>query len=770
MTPMHYTLRTLLRGRSSSIIKLASLTLGLVVGVLLFSQIAYELSYERCYPDAGRLVLVRCTITDAATGEVRYANDETVFDVMAPAMAADIPQWVESATTVGQFGATIYYNDKLLDDARVIYADTCFFRTMGIPVLEGDQRDMAMPGTAFVSQSFAKSVFGDEDPVGKQLSLDKKSALTVRGVYRDMSDNSMLKHDIVLSIHQNGGYVNGAGWNGNDIFLAILRLRQVSDVEQVNGNIQRMVQKHIDTDWQGLHTEYNVIPLPDFHTDNPDTRKRLAILGFLGFAIFFVAALNYILISIATLSYRAKAVGVHKCNGASAGQVFAMFLMETGVIVAGAVALSLLLLYLFRSQVEDLLGTPVASLFTWQTLWVPVLTVLLLFVVAGVLPGRMFSTIPVTQVFRRYTEGKKGWKRGLLAVQFTGVAFVLGLLMVTILQYSMLMNRDMGFRIPGLAEGQSWQDVERGASIVDYLRRQPYVEGVAVSSTRVLGEYWTQGLIGNDGKRIATLNYMLCQKEYPEVMGLDIIEGTTLQKPGDVLVNEEVVRLMKWTDGAVGKKLNDFQDGKAGSIVGVFRNVRNTGFYDEQNPIALVNYDQLYYSYEVRLKEPFGNNLQKLNDFVLQTFPDVSLRFYAVSDLQKNMYNDVYRFRNSVYVTSLFIVLIVFMGLVGYVNDETGRRAKEIAIRKVNGAGAGDILSLLSDGILRVALPCVVVGAVAAYFVGSQWLSQFAGQVAISLWQFLILIFILLVLIVLVVVVKAWRIANENPVESIKNE
>ena len=105
-----------------------------------------------------------------------------------------------------------------------------------------------------------------------------------------------------------GGYVNGAGWNGNDIFLAILRLRQVSDVEQVNGNIQRMVQKHIATDWQGLHTEFNVIPLPDFHTDNPDTRKRLAILGFLGFAIFFVAALNYILISIATLSYRAKAV------------------------------------------------------------------------------------------------------------------------------------------------------------------------------------------------------------------------------------------------------------------------------------------------------------------------------------------------------------------------------------------------------------------------------------------------------------------------------
>ena len=118
MNLMHYTLRTLLRGRSSSIIKLASLTLGLVVGVLLFSQIAYELSFERCYPDAGRLVLVRCTITERAISELRYANDETCVDVMAPAMAADMPQWVESATTVGQFGAMIYYNDKLLDDRK----------------------------------------------------------------------------------------------------------------------------------------------------------------------------------------------------------------------------------------------------------------------------------------------------------------------------------------------------------------------------------------------------------------------------------------------------------------------------------------------------------------------------------------------------------------------------------------------------------------------------------------------------------------------------
>lgn len=93
------------------------------------------------------------------------------------------------------------------------------------------------------------------------------------------------------------------------------------------------------------------------------------------------------------------------------------------------------------------------------------------------------------------------------------------------------------------------------------------VEGVAVATSGVIGQYWTRGLMSNDGKRIATLNFNYCSYNYPEVMGIKIIEGSTLKKQDDLLVNEELVRLMKWTDGAVGKKLNDIQ----GTIVGVFR-------------------------------------------------------------------------------------------------------------------------------------------------------------------------------------------------------
>ena len=778
MRYLYYTIQTLRRGRTSSFIKLLSLTLGLLVGVLLFAQIAYELNYERCYPEPDRLVLARETFTDpngvlrtTSSGHVYY--DPTLFDVTAHTLEAEMPEWVESATVISDYGNQhVYKGDKLLEEASYVEADTAFFRTMGIEVLKGLPQELIQSDAIFLSQRFAKEIFGDEDPMGRELLLDKKERLTVRGIYRDMPDNTFLgDYDFVRSIHSDGGYRNGYGWKGNDMFYSILRLRHAGDIDAVNANIQRVIEKYEDTNVQGIKVDFSVISLPDFHTTNPDVRQHLAILSFLSFAIFFVAAMNYILISIATLSHRAKAVGVHKCNGASEKQIFTMFLLETGVMVVGAALLSALLLVIFAPVVGEQLGTPLASLFTWQTLWVPLLTILLLFLVAGVLPGRMFAMIPVTQVFRRYTEGKKGWKRSLLAVQFAGVSFVLGLLLVTAMQYTMLIHADMGFRIPGLVQAENWMDGEQGESVCDYIRRQPYVEGVTTAANGILWDYWTQGLIDNSGKRIATLNWNPCGKDYVQVVGIQMLEGHAPERLGEVIVNEEVGRLMGWTDGAVGKRLNNFRPGRQEDypIVGVFRNVRNSGFAEEQNPIALV-YSTAYHAFNVRLKEPYDDNLKQLNVFMKETFPDVGLHFVSVDDLRREMYSEVSRFRNSVLLTSVFIILIVLMGLIGYVNDETGRRAKEIAIRKVNGASAGDILRLLSRGVLLIAVPCVAVGSVVAWYVGTEWLTQFAGQVSISPLHFVGLAVLLLVVIVCIVVVKAWRIANENPVKSIKSE
>lgn len=773
MKQLYYAIQTILHGRGSNVTKVISLSLGLTIGILLFSQIAFELSYEKCYPEPERLALVRVRVTNQTTGEVMGDDgsnyDYTVFDPVAAMLAENMPSQVEFATCVYPgMDFNIYLEDKLLNNIDYLFVDTCFFQTFGIPVLKGNPKDLIMPRSVFVSEHFAREMFGDADPIGKILSADRQHELTVRGVYKDVPENTMLKHDFVISVHKDGGYVNGAGWRGNDIFYAFLRMHKVSDIEEVNRGIQRMVEKYISTQIDNWKMDYDVIPLVDKHLDAPEVQKRLVIYGFLGVAIFFVAIMNYMLIAIATLSRRAKTVGVHKCSGASSGNILGMFLIETGIVVLISVLISFFIIFNAQDLIEDLLSVKLVSLFSWNTLWVPILTIVVLFLLAGVLPGRLFARIPVTQVFRRYTDGKKGWKRSLLFVQFTGVSFVLGLLLVTLLQYNHLMDRDMGIKVPGLVEAESWIPSESVEHIKDEMLRQPMVEGVTVSTHSVLGQYWTQGLMNNNGQRIATLNMNYCNYDYAKVMGLQLIEGKLPKENGELLVNEELVRLMKWTDGAIGKKVNGLKGD--GSIVGVFRDIRNESFYQSQSPIVLIATDRVNHTFDVRLKEPYDENVKRLNEFVEKTFPQVALHFVTVDSMIKQVYKDVSRFRNSVWITSGFILLIVVMGLIGYVNDETQRRSKEIAVRKVNGAEASHILRLLASNILYISIPSILIGITVSYFAGRAWLDQFVEQIDLSILSFLGVALAVMLLIVGCVVFRAWRIANENPVNSIKSE
>ena len=772
MRQIYYSIRTLLHERTLNIVRVLSLSLGLTVGILLFSQIAFEMSYEKCYPEAENLIMARIAAQNMTTGEVQGDDgmnyDYTVCDPVAFTLAQDMPEEIESATCVLPFQFYhIYKEDKLLSKANYMMVDTCFFETMGIPVLKGNAKDLIISNSVFVSEHFARETFGSTDPIGKTLSADKQLELTIRGVYKDIPENSMLSRDFVITVHRDGRYASGNGWNGNDVFYAFARLRHASDIDKVNSKIQQVMAKYSPLQWDDWKLEYSVVPLSERHLDSADTQKRLMIFGFLGFSVFFVAIMNYMLISIATISRRAKSVGVHKCSGASSGNIFGMFLAETGVLVLLSVLFSFLLIINMGELIEDLLGTSLASLFAWDIIWIPLLTVVVLFLLAGGIPGKLFSRIPVTQVFRHYTDGKRGWKRSLLFVQFTGTSFVLGLLLVTLLQYSHLMNGDMGIKIPGLVEAETWMSGETVEHVKDELLRQPMVDGVSASTHSVLGEYWTRGLIGNDGKRIATLNFNMCDYDYPNVMGIRITEGTTIKKKGDLLVNKELVRLMKWTDGAVGKSVS----GVEGTIVGVFDDIRNRSFYSSQSPIALIaDKESANHTINVRLKEPYDENLKRLNECVAKTFPNVALNFNSVDSKIREGYKSVYRFRNAVWISSCFILLIVITGLIGYVNGETQRRSKEIAIRKVNGAEASGILKLLIYDILNISVISVLIGTAASYFTGQIWLEQFSERIDMDLLLFIGIALLVLLVIVACVVVKAWHVANENPVKSIKAE
>ena len=183
--------------------------------------------------------------------------------------------------------------------------------------------------------------------------------------------------------------------------------RRSFDIEVVNDNIQRMVEKYMPTEHNGWKLELSVIPLATKHQTSSETTKRLVIYGFWVSLSSFVAIMNYMLIVIATLGRRAKSVGVHKCNGANNGNIFSMFMMETGIIVLVSILVCAFIIFNARDLIEDLLSVRLASLFTWGTLWYRCWLLYFYFLLAGVLPGRIFFTYSCHTVFRRYTDGKK---------------------------------------------------------------------------------------------------------------------------------------------------------------------------------------------------------------------------------------------------------------------------------------------------------------------------------------------------------------------------
>lgn len=771
MRQFYYILQTLLRGRGSNVVKLVSLTLGLLIGILLFSQIAYELSFENFYRESERVVLLRSRLIRDGIPAREY--DLTLFQPAAADLTEALPDLVECASSCVSFmQPDCYIDDKKLEDANAIFADTLFFRTLGLDVLKGNPRDLTQPNILFLTQSKACELFGSEEQaIGKVISMNKRVELTVRGIYQDVPVNTVFRNNMLVSLSTLEVDMGRGTWNSNDIYFTLFRLKSAGDVEVMNRRVQKAVERYTETKSGMDADEYSVIALPDIYLSLPDNVRQLVILAVLGFSIFFVSIMNYVLAAVASFNRRAKGVGVHKCCGADGSRVLWMFMCETGLLVLASCLLCLLLMHLFRDPIEHTLGMPLMELFTWQNLWVPALTVLLLFLVAGVLPGRMFARIPVTQVFRRYTNNKRGWKSSLLFVQFIGVAFILGMLLTTVWQYHNLMQRNVGFNIERLAMGRVRNvDFEAVESLI---RQQPYVESVARCSGNLLAHYNTRGLLDAKGNFLAPLHFQFMAKELPQQVGLTLIEGHWPQHKGEAVISRTTMETMKWNECAIGQKLpvgDHFQSAEPAIVVGVIEDVRNMSFFEAATCTAFILTDAPIGLFNVRLKEPVDENLLRLNAFAKQTYPKEALEFTTYSDVQHQHYESVYRFRSTVWITSGCILLIVLLGLIGYVNDETQRRSKEIAIRKVNGAEASYILRLLSVGILKVALGAVTLGTGFAWYVSGKWMEQFADSVMLSPFSFVGLALVLLLLIVAVVVVRAWRIANENPEKSLKSE
>ena len=765
MNTIYYAIQNIIRGKDSTIIKVVSLSLGLFLSIILFARVAMELNYDTFYQGHERIYYVQ-TVWDFGKGGKPGINN--CLYPTGPTIMENFPDQIESATVIYTFlpiefkhGTRVYNQEEFLS------VDSLFFQTMGIPLLEGNVKDLSMPNVVFMSQSFARKVFGGENPMGKTLLWNGKNEAMVKGIYADIPENNSYKPQAVISIASLGFRKD---WLSGGCTTSLVRLKEGADAEYINQRVNPMLSNYIPMDdhysknVQVKEIRVSIGPLDGYHLSLGNIRNMIYIMTILGAVLLISAAFNYALISISSLSYRAKAISIHKCSGAETGNIFGIFFWETFFVVLFSISIAVFFILNFQNPIEDMTGATIHGLFSWQHIWAPSLAIILLFLIGCIMPGHLFSSIPVTQVFRRYSEGKKHWKYPLLCMQFAGTAFLLGIVSVVFIQYQYAMNKDLGFDMNRLVCAN--HSFDNPTNALTNLRNLPYVEGAENASTDILNPVMNLAIMDNNGNWVVTPRVHYANEDFCKLVGLRLLSGRYPEREGEIAINTALVEKMGWTSNGIGEVIFD-----RGTVTGIVEYIE----VDTKKPgpywLYWQNDTEKTNSVHIKLKEPFDENLLRLNEDMKKLYPQAEILFQPIEESLRDYFRSTRIFRNSVLVACISILIITLIGVIGYTNEEVRRRSKEIAIRKVNGAEVGNILQILCRDVAIIAIPSVVIGALLSWHVGEMWISSnFKDILTISPLLYIGVAFVAMIFILGTVIVKSWRIANENPVMSIKSE
>ena len=788
MKNLNIALRSLFKKGRSNGIKILSLGVGLAMGLVLISKVCFERSFDKFYPDSDRIYRLHENII--RDGE--YKSYGQVSGGVATAMQVEIPE-VEKATRLTYIGGDkelFKTQDGNRYSARyVVMGDTNVFDLLPRPILIGDPKEtLSRPGYVMISNRIAKLLGGAEQAVNKEFEFESSpgQTYTIGGVFEDVPENSHLRFEIVASLEGMSKW-SRENWLGNDRYLGYVKLYPGTDPESLTTAIREMQGRHCDLEEvkkAGIDLTYSLVPLMDMHSNSDEVKSMNSLLGFLAFVLIFTAAMNYVLIVISTLINRTKEVAVHKCYGASDKNLFGMIMSETCLHMLISLLLAAFLIVLFRTKTEELLGATLGALFSTQTIVILIGVCIVIFFITGLIPTYMFLRIPVAAAFRNFKESRRYWKLCLLFIQLLATAYLVALLSVINKQYDYMVNVDPGYAYEKLAYC-STQGVEESVrnTAIEELRKIPEVDKVsACYDLPISGMSGNNVSLPGDDRELFNIADMYWVKDdFFSLMEIPVIEGEVFRSNGSasnkVMVSRSFVEKMEqvagWTGSAIGKNViitEHSQNGEPFTICGVYEDVciGSTGNPDTR-PTALF-YDRYAPMILIKFHEMSPENIKKAQKVLEDVMPDRNVTVTAYYMDMIDLYKDSRTFRDSVMIGGIVTLIIALIGLLGYTSDETNRRGREIAIRKVNGATAWSILKMISKDISYIAIPAIVIGMTVAYYSGTGWLEKFTEKAPIGFFIFLAGAMMVYVLIIACVLYRAWAVSNSNPVDSLKSE
>ena len=784
---------------TDKLIKILSLGIGLAIGIVLIAKVCFELSYDSFYKDVDRIYWITENIIFQEGGD----PDDFwgTSGGIAPGFKAEVPG-VEAATRYSNLlNGNLYDESDNLITGLCIGADTCFFDFFNREFLAGDpmQALQEYNGDIAVSRSFAEKLGGVNESIGKQIYSDvwgPNVKLTVVGVFEDFPKNGSIQCDIVTTIAAFGEWsINN--WLGNDRYRGFVKLAPNVDPNSLKDAVRKMQEAHQpleELERDGSTIWYTLTPLATMHRHEKTIKNYVLILSVVAFLLLLVSVLNYLLIAISDVVRRSKEMGVRKCYGASAGNIYWMLIRETALNLLAALAVAALLIWAFNGVIESLLGVPVGSLMVPQTRRVLVSIIVLIFLVSALIPAMMFVRIPVSTAFSGYRENKRRWKLTLLMVQVGINVILLPLVIVADRQYNSAMNADMGYDYEQLLYVPlKGADKDNLILITEKLRQYPEVEAAELTYSIPLDKTSGNNIMLPDNPTkylMGVCDQYMATEGFFDMMGFRLIEGKAPSKPKDVAVSQSFVKEMNlyadWSDGAVGKDIlisehsdddddvyticGVYEDYIIGSMMGRDRRASIRFCWNTDWNYGTEDWSRAMNKLVVKVREVNPSTIEKVKSVVEECLPERNnIEVTPYTELFKKEYAELLQMRRTFTIGALFALAIALMGLIGFVRDESNRRSKEVAIRKVNGAVSGEIIRMFVVDVLKLALIAALFGVAIAYFVSDKWLELFAIRISLSPMYFIIGAVAVLLIVTVVVVLSSNRVARMNPVKSLKN-
>ena len=768
-------------------IKIVCLAVGLATGIVLIGKAGFEQSWDNFFPTSDRIYVV----CEDVVHEGEYKHFPQTAGAIAPALKRYCPQ-VEAATRYTAFAwdmPMVTEDDKRV---RTNYAlvDSCFFDVLPFRVLAGNpKKTLSQVDYCMIPRSLAEKLGGDV--VGKKVYYNKRGGweLTVGGIYEDIPLNSKLHGMEVMVAMPTITKIMWDGrdnWMGNDRYEGYVRLAKGIAADDLKPQMEKMRQENLPLERlkkAGVDLGFSLQPLIDYHTKDEGTRRMTWILSLLSAVLIGSAVMNYLLLVIGGISRRAREMAVRQCYGAEARHIYNKVMAESIVHLLLSLALAALLLYGAKNTVEELTGAPLTTLLTTgSNVGMIVATCLVVLLITGLVPGYIYTHIPVAAAFKSYSQSHRLWKLLLLGLQFASATFLIVLLMVVGRQYRMMVHDDLGYDYSTLGsilvDGVS---EEQRQLVVEELRKMSSVKGVTMAYANLTQHQSGDNILlpGDEREYMNIADLYDVGDGYFDVMGIPVVAGRSFIEQTDTLREvmvsrkfEQKMRELAGWDQAVGKQIIVTSYSEPHTIVGVFEDIRIGSITNPDARASVCFYsrkpDRMHYIL-IRFQNMEGlEDANRLVKKLVTDNPDIAITPY--NQMVVELYTDAHHFRTTVMIGGIVALLIALIGLIGYLAGEIGRRQKEIAIRKVNGARTTDVLRLFNIDILRVALPAVLIGAVGAWYVSRLWLEQFSEKAFLSPLLFIGCAILVLAIILSVVCICCHRVTTSNPVNYLKTE